>query len=80
MKHPVLNESPRTPRPDIDRSINQDDDSEHALDADAAHPRPEPRADATGWNKPGLVDNNDAAATNVPVDFDLGPQRERRRH
>ena len=80
MKHPVLHESPRTPQPGIDRSINQDDDAGHALDADAVHARPEPRPDSTGWNKPGLVDNDDAAATHVPVDFDLGPQHERRRH
>lgn len=81
MKHPTLHEPSRTPQPGIDRSINQDDDAEHARGADATKSSRDVLSGADARNRPGLVDNEpDRASSPTQVDFDFGAERERRRH
>ena len=57
MKHPVLHAPEQAPPAGIDRSVNQDDDAEHAT---GAEPEPAERDLVSGtdaWDKPGLVGN-----------------------
>ena len=57
MKHPVLHDPERTSPAGIDRSINQDDDSDHATEVAPEPPPRDPVSGADAWNKPGLVDS-----------------------
>jgi hypothetical protein len=80
MKFPSTPPSESIPQPGIDRSVNQEDDADHAVEAAHAPKAGHARYEPDSSDRPGLVDNRDATISPVQVDFDLGPEHERRRH
>ncbi len=58
MTRPTPYKPDLTPPPGIDRSVNQDDDSDHATDDRPAPHRRDVISGTDAFNKPGLVDTH----------------------
>ncbi len=80
MKHPETHQPVQAPHPAVARPLDTDDDADLASPQGASDADHDVRYESTTRDKPGLVDNAASHAEPPTVDFNFGPQRERRRH
>ena len=71
MKPPIVHQAVQPPPQGIDRSLNEDDDADHASEHGATDTGHDVRYESTVRDKPGL-------AGPTRIDFNFGPDRERR--